>query len=289
MTITTAAAMSLFLTEVQPTEYHMQTLIPARQRSVNEKLLEKFPTSSDMPFSSLKLIGSAAKKTVIRPIDDVDVLAVFSNSGRAYEKYRYDSQKFLYRIRQAYSGLSIHQVGARGQAVRVFFEQGGHVDIAPVFSTGGDDYLLPAGDGSWITTSPLKGTTWFQAKNAELGYNLAPLVQLLKSWNREHSSQFKSFHLETVAGHSFGTLGSNYRTGLKGFFEWSQSRLSVPDPGGHSSDISDYLSWEKRENLKSTLKTYAARATRAIAAENNGNHSEAKRLWRIILGDKFPA
>lgn len=118
-------------------------------------------------------MNSGSRDTVIRPIDDIDVLAVFSNENGVWEnKYRWDSKSFLYRIRNAYNGVEIHQVGARGQAVRVFFERGGHVDVAPVFMESDQDFWLPSGDGRWIKTSPFKANKWFTDKNAEL----APIV-----------------------------------------------------------------------------------------------------------------
>jgi Second Messenger Oligonucleotide or Dinucleotide Synthetase domain len=284
---TTAQAMASYLAELEPTNYHTQTLIPARKDSVVENLTDTFPVTSDMPFWKANLIGSAAKGTIIRPIDDIDVLAVFSDEKNAYAKYRYNSQNFLYRIRQAYDGVSIQQVGARGQAVRVFFKTGGHVDVAPVFFAGDDDYLLPAGNGSWLRTSPFVANQWINAKNAELGSNLKPLIRLLKKWNREHSSRFHSFHLETVTASVFSTIGTNYRDAIAKFFQWAPNHLSVRDPGGHSGDLSAYLTWYARRDLLQSLQTNADRAARALRAEGDGDHTEAKRLWAIVLGSDF--
>lgn len=290
MSLTTSQAFSTFLSDViSPTDYHNDTLIPARHKSVVENLEETFPATSDMPFWKSYLIGSASKGTIIRPIDDVDVLAVFSNENGVYQdKYLNSSQDFLYRIRRAYDGVSIQQVGARGQAVRVFFKKGGYVDVAPVFWSNGDDYLLPAGDDSWLLTSPLKSNAWFNAKNQELGYNLKNLVMLLKKWNREHSSYFGSFHLETVAAKIFSSLGTNYRDALYKFFDWAQANLNVYDPGGHGGDLSSYLTYQSRQSLLNNLESAAERAGRAINAEAEGDHEEAKRLWAIILGSDFP-
>lgn len=180
-------------------------------------------------------------------------------------------------------------MGARGQAVRIFFQNGGHVDVAPVFSHGNDIYGLPNGSGGWINTAPTVANVWFRKKNAELSYNLAPLVRLLKKWNNSHSKRFRSFHLETVAANTFKTLGSNRRSALQHFFEWAPSHLSVSDPGGCSGDLSSYLSWEARQGIYSALASAADRAKRANDAEARGDHADAKRLWRIILGDNFPS
>ncbi len=126
-------------------------------------------------------------------------------------------------------------------------------------------------------------------KNAELDYNLAPLVRMLKKWNSAHSKRLRSFHLETVAGHTFRTLGSNRRSGLQKFFEWAGSHLDVNDPGGQSGLLSGYLSFAARDQVRRSFDAAAERATKAVSAENSGDHEEAKRLWRIVLGSSFPA
>ena len=285
---TTAQAFTALMELLEPTDSQRTSTIPGRQARVVQNLNAVFSSTCDMPFWKAELIGSASKGTIIRPLDDIDVLAVFSDTGGAYNKYRYDSRKFLYRIREAYNDVIAQQVGARGQAVRIFFETGGHVDVAPVFWAGDDDYLLPAGDGSWIRTSPLKANEWFAERNSELAYQLRPVVRLLKAWNRAHSSRFKSFHLETMAASTFTGIGSNHRDALAKFFGWAQTRLSVTDPGGHSGDLSSYLGWPNRSEAIAALKSAETRALAAVAAEARGDHSEAKRLWRIVLGDDFP-
>ncbi len=289
MSLTTSQAMGKFLAEITATDYHKTSIIAGRKDRVVENLTAAFPASSDLPFAHAILIGSAAKGTVVRPIDDIDVLAVFSNVNNAWNTYRWDSQAFLYRIRRAYDGLSTAQVGARGQAVRIFFQNGGHVDIAPVFSRGNDVYGLPKGDGGWIDTAPTVANTWFATKNKELGYNLAPLVRLLKKWNAAHSKRLRSFHLETMAAATFGSLSGNRQAGLEAFFDWAPRHIDVTDPGGQSGSLSGYLTWTVRNEVLKSLSSAHERAVKARAAEARGDHTEAKRLWGIVLDPGFPS
>lgn len=288
MPLTTTQAFSQFIDEIEPRDYHYDTMVPARKSTVEERLKEKFPSSNLTPFDDVYLIGSAAKKTAIRPVDDIDVLAVFSNANNGYEAYQSNAQGFLYRIQQAYAGLSIQKVGARGQAVRVFFESGGHVDIASVFWSGGDDYLLPAGNGSWIVTRPFTANNWFAARHSDLGYNLKTFVKVLKKWNQAHSKRLNSFHLETIAGNLFASLGTNRRVALSIFFQNAGSYLNVLDPGGTGVDLGAGISWNKRTDILASFQQASARATLALAAEDEGDHAESKRQWRIVLGADFP-
>lgn len=288
MALTTAQAFTQFLTDLSATDNQKTSFIPNRKASVDTDMKVGFPETSDMPYWKGILMGSGKKNTIIRPLDDIDVLAVFSDEKNAWTKYRNDSKSFLYRVRNVYDGFHTQQVGARGQAVRVFYQSGGHVDVAPVFYAGDDVYWLPAGDGTWIRTAPTKANDWYFAQNERLGYHLSPVVRLLKAWNRAHSKRLRSFHLETMTAHVFSSLGSNYRDALWKFFQWASGSLDVSDPGGIGGSLSGYLTWTARSEVVSSFGASATRAKNAIDAEERGDHTEAKRLWRIVLGSDFP-
>jgi hypothetical protein len=287
MVLTTAQAFTQFLSDISATEYQKTSIINSRKNGVDRDLGDAFPSTSDMPYWGGILMGSASKNTIIRPLDDVDVLAVFSNGKQAWDKYWNDSYSFIYRVRDAYNGYHVQQVGTRGQAVRVFYDGGGHVDVAPVFLQGDDVYHLPNGSGGWLLTSPTVANDWFAEQNRLLSYQLAPLVRLLKAWNRAHSKRMRSFHLETVAASIFSSLGSDHRDALQKFFEWAPDHLYVNDPGGLSGDLGSYLTWNARQELLIALSSAANRARKANEAEALGYHDEAKLLWRIILGSSF--
>lgn len=288
MTLTTAQAFDKFLEDISATDNQKTSFIPNRKASVDEDMSKAFSSTSDMPYWKGILMGSASKGTIIRPLDDIDVLAVFSNENDAWSKYANDSKSFIYRVRDAYDGFKTQQVGTRGQAVRVFYKVGGHVDVAPAFHQGNDIYHLPNGTGGWLLTAPTVANAWYSEKNKALGYHLGPVVRLLKAWNRAHSKHFRSFHLETVTATTFGSLGSNYRDALQKFFEWAPSHLSVSDPGGCGGDLTTYLTWNSRQQLLLALNAAAERAKKANESESRGDHDEAKRLWRLVLGADFP-
>lgn len=87
MSLPTRQAFDKFLEDITATEYQRTSFIPARKKSVDEKLSAKCPSASDVPYARGILMGSASKNTIIRPLDDIDVLAVFSNVNKAWDKY----------------------------------------------------------------------------------------------------------------------------------------------------------------------------------------------------------
>lgn len=287
MALTTASAFDEFKAKLQPTSTQTQT-IESRRAVTQRYLSESFGSSSNLPLVQATLIGSASRGTIIRPLDDVDVLAEFSNAGNMWEAYRYDSKAFLYRVRDALAGYRVEIVGARGQAVRLFYASAPHVDIAPVFRYSNGSFALPNGSGGWLTTEPSVHNAFIDKRHQELAYNLKPLIRLLKRWNSVHSKYLKSFHLELLVASSFSSLGSNSRQAAEIFFRYTQTHLSVQDPAGHSGDMAGYLTSTNRQNVIANLEAARERAARANVAESSGDHREAIRLWRIVFGDEFP-
>ena len=289
MPLTTAQAMATFLVDViTPTEKQL-TDVSAKRQSTAGYMAEAFPQSSDLPVKRVILIGSAARGTLIRPVDDVDVMAEFTNKVHIFEKYRNDSSAFLQRIRTALNAkTAIKEIGARGQAVRLFYVNGAHVDIAPVFKWAQAGYALPSGDGGWITTDPEAQSAWFVDRKAQVGDALTAVIKLAKRWNAVHSRRMHSYHLEVCVSWTFSSVGTNYRDAVAKFFEWAPQHLDVEDPAGHSGMLSSYLTRQSRESLVDRLQEAMQRARRAQSAEEVGNHAEAKRLWSIELGDEFP-
>jgi hypothetical protein len=288
MSLTTAEAFNRFLVRISPTEAQREE-IASKRKKTHEYLETVFSSSSKLPLKRTVIIGSAGRGTIVRPVDDIDVMAEFQNKDGIFEQYRKDSGAFLQRISRALNAkTSIATIGARGQAVRLFYTSGAVVDIAPVFKWQGSGYALPSGDGGWITTDPEAQAAWFSDRQKTVGSNLIPLVKLARRWNRVHSSRFSSYHLEVVTATSFGTVGTNLQKSLAKLFLWAPKNLEVSDPAGHFGSLDSYLSNDQRKAIKSRLNEAAARAQQALTAEAKGNHAEAKRLWRIELGDEFP-
>ena len=72
-------------------------------------------------------------------------------------RYQANSSDLLYRVRAVLNNTSaVQKIGARGQAVRMFYADGLSVDVAAVvkYITGG--YGIPSGTGSWLKTDPAR-------------------------------------------------------------------------------------------------------------------------------------
>src|SRR5260221_1520263 len=157
--------------KLRPTD-NQRTTIEARRKVTAGYLSDSFGSSSGMRVLSTKVIGSAGRDTIIRPIDDIDVLAVFEDA--AFYSYQSDSRKFLYRVRDALSKYQVKVVGARGQAVRLFYDAAPHVDIVPAVKRDSGGFFIPSGEAEplgrhqWITTEPSEHSRCMLEQNPAL-------------------------------------------------------------------------------------------------------------------------
>lgn len=276
-----------FIKDITPDDYYYDTIFPSRLRDANTDLAAAFPASKDVSFVQAKYMGSASKKTMINPVNDLDILAEFHFDLSAALKYSNDSFAFITRIRNAYNTRT-QVVGTRGQAVRVFYQKFGHVDIAPVVRINTTTYQLPDGKGGWLLTSPEIANTWFFDKHRELDYRLKDLVKLVKKWNSEHSSRLSSFHLETMTGAMFSSLMTYQDLNLRDFFQKAPNWLDVHDPGGQSGALSSYLTYTARTDAIKSFQAAYDLAVEARRYEDEGDHTTAIVKWRRILGSDFP-
>ncbi len=293
MARTVAQAFTEFAEKLKPTAAQEET-IAARRASVESFLVAAYPSDSLMPLLQTRVIGSAGRKTLIRPVDDIDVFAVFDDR-EVWGQYRNDSKQLLYRVREALDGYNVKAVGSRGQAVRLFYADGLNVDITPAFPfynsifRNQEGYVIPYGDGKWIRTDPYEHHDFMAMRNQALKNHLKPLVRLLKRWNRVHSSRLKSFHLEMTTQDTFGVLSGNMRLNLVFFFREAGRHLHVKDPAGYSGDLAASLTRKQQDDIKQSFASALDHAKRAQDADESGEVEEALRQWRIVFGDEFPA
>ena len=126
-----------------------------------------------------------------------------------------------------------------------------------------------------------------------------PLIKILKQWNRHNNVGLKSFHLELLTGMVFDEISEivNYPQAIHDWiyyvFEWIQNNNSpfVPEPGKYYLFVDNYL-YEKRANLfkvRNRLKLGLKKSEVALEKWIQGKDVWAKRLWREMFGEMFPA
>src|SRR6266542_3787119 len=254
MAWTVASAFTQFERLIEPTDAQIKSIQP-KVNVTHNYLAKAFTAATNMPLRTTKLMGSAAQGTLIRPVDDVDLLAVFNDpQGIWSSTYRNNSQAFIHRVKGAFGNSRVETIGVRGQAVRLFYKTGAHVDIAPVFGWKAGGYILPSGDGAWLRTDPDAQQTWLAGRDQTLSNNLLPLIRLLKRWNSVHGKQLKSYHLSVMAATIFISMNNDRADALMTFFKHAPNYLDVEDPAGYSGKLSSYLTYKARNDIVARLQ-----------------------------------
>jgi hypothetical protein len=289
---TVSEGWKIFTARITPPAEDRAAMGERRERA-HEALVRAF-AHSNMPLVRTELVGSAGRGTIVRPLNDVDVFAVFDDAT-VWRAYRSDSKKLLYRVRDALNEKYNVKVGARGRSVRLFFKELPNVEIVPAFAVNTGGYVIPGAtarwpwDTTWQKTDPYVHESFFAKRDQELSLRLKPLVRVLKCWNITHGKPLSSFHLELVAQAVFSDLGTSQRLDVHQFFEWAPEQIHVQDPAGYSGDLARNITWLGLQDLKNSLKSGYEQSGRALEAERKRNHKSALGLWRAVLGSEFPA
>ena len=123
MARTTAQAFDEFKANIALTLVQRQVVNDRRGR-VHVYLASTFSNASDMPLLRTELIGSAGRGTIVRPPDDIDLMAVF-NAARVWSKYKGNSYAFITRVRNALSNYTRVQVVGTRVSRPAFLHAGG--------------------------------------------------------------------------------------------------------------------------------------------------------------------
>jgi len=271
--------------------------------------------------------GSFARKTKIRPLDDVDLLLLLHGRGTRAAPSPNDpdvywlkiednaaalavfgnacgyvnSTKILNRIKSSlsaipnYSKADIHR---NMQAVTLQLKSYvWNFDIVPAVPIGDGTatiyYLIPDGHGEWIRTDPRIDQANITRVNGQHKGEFVRVVRLLKYWNRRtHKPRLPSYYFETLALRAFdnATPIADYPTAIKRFFDCAPIYLTLacPDPKGLGPALDANIDWETKSKVKTAMAEAAQSASYALMYKQQDKDKEAIYWWGQVFGGEFP-
>jgi hypothetical protein len=252
------------------------------------------------------LTGSYARRTIIRPPNDIDLFVVldYSKHSDLYQQWngvQLSLEKFHSQLKNCYPDTPIRK---DLPAIHLSFSTYG-LDVVPAFHRNGGGYMIvdPRGSG-WISSDPQKHAIRTTGMNSVTGGYFVPLVKMFKSWNRAHFSKLTGFHLEMALADSWPqsqsasypyaqtfTKYTSFANAAAALFPALSNRLyyQTADPAGLSGSIDSYLSAEDRNTTRTRLNAAGDDAQIALRHEGRGDQYSAISKWRDIFGDPFPA
>ena len=221
-------------------------------------------------FGGYLNFGSFARRTKIRPINDIDMMILLSGSKTTAvqtsndpycywlriddpaaplsgfrDEYGYvNSTKVLNKIKASLPSISQYtkaETKKTMQAVTLnlrsypwIFDIVPAVPINSSFTTAVDHYLIPDGKGKWMRTDPRKDGSSVSLVSGKHGGYFLPVMRLLKYWNNRtnNKSRLPSYYFETLVLKTFENASAikSYPAGVKYFFDYGQVYVTLPCP-----------------------------------------------------------
>ncbi|MFE6129173.1 hypothetical protein ACFQ6Q_13020 [Streptomyces sp. NPDC056437] len=288
----------------------------AFQKTVNEDIdktrlarerrdLFKTALGGELDILEVFSSGSLSRSTQLKPIHDVDIIAVYDpdehpewgsngpSAEEALEHIRSQVNRLLSQTNGTHDKVVRHTL-LRNHAVKCFLDDPDDPDAFTVDVMA----ALRQADGSLLIPEKLT-TRWVPADPEHLIDEVAahqrawsyfrPLVRVLKQWRHTVpvEGRIKSLVMEVLALNCMPKSG-NRSQALKTFFTAATVQVNegVWDPAGLCGQIQPDLD---RVGLSAAFAKAADTAERACAAAAEGDTDQALRLWQEIFGEDFPA
>ncbi|MFE8149331.1 nucleotidyltransferase [Brenneria goodwinii] len=284
-------------------------------------------TSSPVNYPEIHIgFGSFARRTKIRPLDDIDLMFGLSAEGCTHTIYKdritidsddtprrlnnfrhtdshtISSIRILNHFKSKLQNIPQYQkadLKRNQEAVTLkLTSKTWNFDIVPCFITkediyGRSYYLIPDGNGNWKKTDPRIDKTRTTEINVKNSGNMLNVIRAVKYWQTTKA-------LPAIGSYLLETLILNYYENKVNCQQWVDVELeslfihlstyikySVDDHKGIQGDI-NHLSGEAREKISQKFSSEASKVREARNFEQNGEQHKSINKWREIFGVSFP-
>lgn len=291
------------------------------------KQIESFEKNTQHLYFCKKFnlhFGSFARRTKVRPIDDIDIM-IGLNGHLLYwheniddykncsihlkqdvqdsglwkdclnEDKSLNSTKLLNKFKSALTNISHYEnadIHRKQQAITLKLSSyEWNFDLVPCFYTTSGIYLIPNGNGKWMKTNPEKDQDLITDVNQKHNGNFLELVRLVKYWNTKAFDRKakipSSYLLEVMLTNCYSQ--KEYFDDVP--FEFEQSLIYLKDNIqkriNDPKDIEgdlNHLNDEEKINLISRINNDLENI------ENSRGVSKEKefKYWKEVLGNEFP-
>jgi len=266
--------------------------------------------------------GSFARRTKIRPLDDIDLMICIRGDGRTYscigdtyyihaiqqdidnglvtDSTNYlNSTKVINRFIKKLSGLNDYskaEMHKNQEAATLKLKSyDWNFDIVPCGYMDIGKYLIPDGSGNWKVTDPRIDNDRTIELNQNHKGKLLEIIRIMKYWNkRAVTVTMGSYLLECMILDVYEGLAEKDHYWVDLEFRDLLYSLSVKvfnsvnDPKGIQGDLNN-LSQDEREKISSALSDAYDKACEASKLEmTDKNQETAIQKWGEILGYAFP-
>ena len=244
------------------------------------------------------LSGSYRRKTAIRPQKredeterpDIDIIVKTKHTREDAPEEVID---LLYKtLKKKYSEIRLQDRSVGIETSKA------DMDVVPIIPDGTIYRIPDRKQEEWIKTNPPGHTTWTTETNTTAGGRFKPLVKLMKWWRRENptvAKKPKGFVIECITAEcmDYGETyyGELFVKTLEEIVEkykidfLLENVPNIPDPAVPGNFVTDGLTSDEFAGFYKKVSSYAELGRKAL---NETDPEEATKLWKKILGDRFP-
>lgn len=269
--------------------------------------------------------GSFARRTKVRPIDDIDIMIGLNGYLLYWYEDIYDykncsiylkqdvqdsglwkdcldedkslhSIKLLNEFKSALTNISQYEnadIHRKQQAITLKLSSyEWNFDLVPCFYTTSGVYLIPNGKGGWMKTNPEKDQELVTSINKKHNGNFLELVRLVKYWNNNAFN--KKVNIES--SYLLEVMLANYYSSREPLsnieYEFEKSlkylRENIWNTVDDPKDIEGNLN-NLSEDEKNNLVLRIDNDLKNIESAKEVSVEQEFGYWKDVLGDKFPS
>ncbi|MFX0203355.1 MAG: hypothetical protein ACFFCW_45210 [Candidatus Hodarchaeota archaeon] len=284
------------LSRLNPTERQHEAIRKTRETiDTTLKNYKKIhlPSTKQVSFFT----GSYSRKTIIRPIDDIDLYVRIHYGQHAKDRPPIHILSLMRgALHRRYPNTKIN---INLPCIVISF-LGYKFEIVPAvgYEDNDDLYEIPAPRGrGWIQCYPNIPDKWISSSNQANNEMFIPLIKVLKQWRRNKAVPLKSFHLEMLTEMVFNNLEiTDYPTAVYAWMhyvsQWikENNKPFVLEPGKSDIFVDQYLYENpfKLIQVRKKIDQGVKLAHRAFGFWRDGKEARARFVWKVMFGDKFP-
>lgn len=291
--------------------------------------MDSFESDGDSPLNYPDIhigFGSFARRTKIRPLDDIDLMFGLSAEGCTYTIYNdkitlnlgegatrlsnfkhndgetISSIKILNNFKSNLKNIpqyKIADIKRNQEAVTLqLSSKAWNFDIVPCFKTkedvfGKTYYLIPDGMGNWKKTDPRIDKERTTKINVENNGNVLNVIRVVKYWQTKKA-------MPSIGSYLLETMILNYYDGksnCSNFVDLELKKIfnhlgfyinfSVNDHKGIQGDI-NHLSHDERGRVSEKFYSEAKKVEEARGLEEEKEYEKSINKWIEIFGVQFP-
>lgn len=274
---------------------HVRSSISQRYRRITRRLnLDFWDIDSETQHSMY--VGSYGRGTAIKGFSDLDMIFWLPKEYfYRYSGYSYNGQSAMLQdvrrsLLQTYPST---EIGGDGQVVVVSFTDGITFEVVPAFLNEDGSFTYPDSNdgGRWRKTNPKPEIEAIASMDAICNGNLKRLCKMVRAWKRTWNVPMGGLLIDTLAYRFLQDWKYKEESFL--YYDWMSRDFfkflsEEPDRTYWLAVGSGQYIWGKGNFQNKAKKCYNL-SLKAIEYYSNEQNWSARRVWREIYGNAFPA